>query len=127
MQYIIWFIILLFIIGQCSKKDNTSYTPRANSSSYSTSYTPSLSTANSTKTTTPTPSTSTIQSKPQTKTTNESKNCDPNYTWCVPIASDVDCAGWRGNWPEYVRWPIRVIWRDIYDLDRDGDGIWCEK
>lgn len=52
--------------------------------------------------------------------------CDPNYSGCVPIASDVDCAGGPGNGPEYVQGPIRVIGRDIYHLDRDGDGIGCE-
>lgn len=53
-------------------------------------------------------------------------DCDPNYSGCVPIASDVDCAGWKWNWPAYVRWPVRVIWSDIYDLDRDNDGLGCE-
>jgi resuscitation-promoting factor RpfB len=53
--------------------------------------------------------------------------CDPNYSGaCVPIASDVDCAGGGGNGPAYVRGPVRVIGSDIYDLDRDGDGIGCE-
>jgi hypothetical protein len=52
--------------------------------------------------------------------------CDPNYSGCVPIASDVDCAGGRGNGPAYVQGPVRVIGRDIYKLDRDGDGIGCE-
>lgn len=52
--------------------------------------------------------------------------CDPNYTGCVPIASDVDCAGGGGNGPEYVKGPVRVIGTDIYDLDRDRDGIACE-
>lgn len=55
-----------------------------------------------------------------------SHTCDPNYSGCVPIASDVDCAGGDGNGPEYVNGPIRVIGRDIYHLDRDGDGIACE-
>lgn len=54
------------------------------------------------------------------------ENCDPNYTPCVPIASDVDCAGGSGNGPAYVRGPVRVIGRDVYQLDRDGDGIACE-
>lgn len=54
--------------------------------------------------------------------------CDPNYTGaCVPIASDVDCAGGSGNGPAYVRGPVRVVGRDIYGLDRDGDGIGCDK
>jgi hypothetical protein len=53
--------------------------------------------------------------------------CDPNYEGaCVPIASDVDCAGGSGNGPEYVRGPVYVVGIDIYELDRDGDGIACE-
>ncbi|MBM2618513.1 G5 domain-containing protein [Actinoplanes sp. LDG1-06] len=53
-------------------------------------------------------------------------NCDPNYSGCVPIASDVDCAGGSGNGPAYVDGPVTVIGDDIYDLDRDGDGIACD-
>lgn len=53
-------------------------------------------------------------------------NCDSNYSGCVPIASDVDCAGGKGNGPVYVRGPVRVIGSDIYDLDRDNDGYGCE-
>jgi hypothetical protein len=55
-----------------------------------------------------------------------SPRCDSNYSGCVPIASDVDCAGGGGNGPAYVRGPVRVIGRDIYGLDRDHDGIGCE-
>ena len=56
------------------------------------------------------------------------QSCDPNYTGdCVPVASDVDCAGGSGNGPAYVEGPVRVIGRDIYKLDRDGDGIGCER
>ena len=56
------------------------------------------------------------------------QGCDPNYTGaCVPIASDVDCAGGSGNGPAYVRGPVRVVGVDIYGLDRDGDGIGCER
>jgi hypothetical protein len=55
------------------------------------------------------------------------QNCDPNYTGaCVPIASDVDCYGGSGNGPAYVRGPVTVIGRDIYGLDRDGNGVGCE-
>ena len=61
---------------------------------------------------------STIPSKPQ-------PNCSPNYSGCVPIASDVDCAGGSGNGPAYTG-EVRVIGPDIYDLDRDGDGWGCE-
>jgi len=55
-----------------------------------------------------------------------SDSCNSNYTGCVPIASDVDCAGGSGNGPAYVSGPIRVIGIDVYDLDRDGNGIACE-
>ncbi|MFY1672482.1 G5 domain-containing protein [Plantactinospora sp. WMMB334] len=58
--------------------------------------------------------------------TKETRKCDPNYSGCVPIASDVDCAGGGGNGPAYVSGPVKVIGSDIYDLDRDGDGYGCE-
>lgn len=55
------------------------------------------------------------------------QSCDPNYAGaCVPIASDVDCAGGSGNGPAYVRGPVTVVGQDIYDLDSDNDGIGCE-
>lgn len=54
-------------------------------------------------------------------------SCDPNYSGaCVPIASDVDCAGGSGNGPAYISGPVTVIGTDIYDLDRDGNGTGCE-
>lgn len=54
--------------------------------------------------------------------------CDSNYSGpCVPIASDVDCEGGSGDGPEYVRGPVTVTGSDIYDLDRDGDGIACDR
>jgi hypothetical protein len=56
-----------------------------------------------------------------------SSDCDPNYSGCVPVASDVDCAGGSGNGPAYVSGPIRVIGRDVYGLDADHDGIACER
>jgi hypothetical protein len=55
------------------------------------------------------------------------ERCDPNYDPCVPIASDVDCAGGSGNGPAYVDGPVHVIGDDPYDLDRDGDGIACDR
>jgi hypothetical protein len=59
--------------------------------------------------------------------TNTGPRCDPNYEGaCVPIASDVDCAGGGGDGPAYVRGPVRVVGQDIYDLDRDGDGVGCD-
>ncbi|MCV7281359.1 hypothetical protein H7J88_17110 [Mycolicibacterium flavescens] len=56
----------------------------------------------------------------------QSSDCDSNYSGCVPVASDVDCAGGSGNGPEYVAGPITVIGDDIYELDRDGDGTACD-
>ncbi len=55
------------------------------------------------------------------------QKCHSSYTGaCVPLASDVDCAGGSGNGPKYVRGPVRVIGPDVYGLDRDRDGIGCE-
>ncbi|MGW0181475.1 hypothetical protein [Nocardia sp. NPDC003345] len=51
--------------------------------------------------------------------------CHSSYTPCVPITSDVDCAGGTGNGPEYTG-RVTVIGHDEYDLDRDGNGIGCE-
>ncbi|MFV2101786.1 G5 domain-containing protein [Micromonospora sp. LOL_024] len=58
--------------------------------------------------------------------TKPASRCDPNYTPCVPIASDVDCAGGSGDGPAYVTGPVKVIGADIYDLDRDNDGYGCD-
>lgn len=58
--------------------------------------------------------------------TQPTSSCDPNYSGCVPIASDVDCADGSGDGPAYVRGPIRVIGHDKYGLDRDNDGWACE-
>ncbi|ABM14579.1 hypothetical protein [Mycolicibacterium vanbaalenii] len=56
-----------------------------------------------------------------------SSSCDPNYSGaCVPVASDVDCAGGSGNGPAYVSGPVIVVGDDIYGLDRDGNGTGCE-
>ena len=70
---------------------------------------------------------STSNNKQATKVNSSEPQCDPNYSGCVPIASDVDCEGGNGNGPAYVKGPIRVIGRDIYGLDRDGNGIACEE
>ncbi|MBF4599225.1 G5 domain-containing protein [Frigoribacterium sp. VKM Ac-1396] len=54
--------------------------------------------------------------------------CDSNYSGaCVPVASDVDCAGGSGNGPAYIQGPVTVVGSDVYDLDRDGDGIACDR
>ena len=80
-------------------------------------------TAVGTKAATPTPA-----AKPApTPTSASSGKCDSNYSGgCVPVASDVDCAGGSGNGPAYVQGPVQVVGRDIYGLDADHDGIGCE-
>jgi hypothetical protein len=81
----------------------------------------------------PTPTTTEPKEPPKPRTTTEAPPpkpkpaCDSNYAGaCVPIASDVDCAGGGGNGPAYVVGPVRVVGLDVYDLDRDGDGIGCD-
>lgn len=57
----------------------------------------------------------------------EQGGCHPSYEGkCVPMASDVDCAGGGGDGPAFVEGPVRVVGRDVYRLDSDGDGIACE-
>jgi hypothetical protein len=66
---------------------------------------------------------------PTSTTSKAESGCHPAYgTGCVPIASDVDCAGGNGNGPAYVVGPVivNVIGNDPYDLDSDHDGIGCE-
>jgi hypothetical protein len=65
--------------------------------------------------------------QPVVSTPVASSNCDSNYSGaCVPIASDVDCAGGSGNGPAYVVGPVNVIGSDVYGLDADHDGVGCE-
>lgn len=57
----------------------------------------------------------------------ESSQCHPSYKGeCVPITSDVDCRGGSGNGPAYAG-QVHVVGPDEYDLDRDGDGVGCER
>ncbi len=74
----------------------------------------------------PTTAAPTTAAPTTTSTAPSGPKCDPNYSGCVPIASDVDCAGGSGDGPAYVQGPINVIGTDIYGLDRDNDGIACE-
>jgi hypothetical protein len=68
-----------------------------------------------------------VKPKPKKKKAKPKSSCDPNYSGaCVPIASDVDCAGGSGNGPAYFSGVATVIGDDIYDLDRDNDGYACE-
>ena len=56
-------------------------------------------------------------------------SCHPSYAGtCLPAdASDVDCAGGSGNGPVYASAKrFQVVGPDVFDLDRDGNGIACE-
>ena len=64
--------------------------------------------------------------KPKPTPTTAKPKCHPSYSPCVPIASDVDCAGGSGNGPAYVQGPVTVVGNDIYELDKDGNGTGCE-
>jgi hypothetical protein len=65
--------------------------------------------------------------KPAVEPDTDPSGCDPNYSGCVPIARDVDCAGGSGDGPAYVKGPVRVIGKDIYGLDKGGEpGVGCE-
>ena len=77
-------------------------------------------------TTAPPPPPTTTPPPPPTTRPQTSSGCDPNYSGCVPISSDVDCAGGSGNGPAYVQGPVQVTGSDIYGLDADHDGTGCE-
>jgi hypothetical protein len=54
-------------------------------------------------------------------------SCHPSYVGaCLRIgAGDYDCAGGSGNGPNYTG-TVVVVGPDVFDLDRDNDGIGCE-
>lgn len=80
------------------------------------------------KTATKKPTKTPSKTPTKTRTTKPpASNCNPNYTPCVPNDPvDVDCKPGSGNGPSYVYGPVKVIGVDVYDLDRDGDGIGCD-
>ena len=68
----------------------------------------------------------TTTAAPTTATSTTPPSCHPNYSGCVPIDSDVDCAGGSGDGPSYVRGPIRVLGADVDRLDANHDGTASE-
>lgn len=51
-------------------------------------------------------------------------NCDPNYAGCIPVyPPDLNCTEIK----KLGLAPVRVIGRDVHKLDRDGNGIGCDK
>lgn len=55
--------------------------------------------------------------------------CNPNYIPCVQNVPDFDCAGGKGNGPQYKQGPFKVtvVGTDVYDLDRNHNGIACDE
>jgi len=50
--------------------------------------------------------------------------CDPNYAGCIPVfPPDVDCTDIK----RLGLAPVKVIGKDVHKLDRDGDGVGCDK
>jgi endonuclease YncB( thermonuclease family) len=50
--------------------------------------------------------------------------CDPNYSGCVPVfPPDLDCTDIK----RLNLAPVNVIRADVHKLDRDGDGIGCDR
>ena len=72
------------------------------------------------------PAAASSEAAPPPAAADTGNSCDPNYSGCVPIDSDVDCEGGSGNGPSYTAGPVDVIGTDIYGLDHDADGVGCE-
>jgi resuscitation-promoting factor RpfB len=67
-----------------------------------------------------------ISNVQRSRNSGRSRNCTPGYSPCLPPASDYDCRGGSGNGPKRTG-PVRVTGSDPYDLDRDGDGVGCDR
>ena len=63
-------------------------------------------------------------SAPVATSTSSGTGCDLNYAGCIPVfPPDVDCIDIR----RLGLAPVKVVGTDVHKLDRDGDGIGCEK
>jgi endonuclease YncB( thermonuclease family) len=61
---------------------------------------------------------------PKASTVTAGVKCDPNYAGCIPVfPPDVDCTDIK----RLGLAPVKVIGKDVHNLDRDGDGIGCDK
>jgi endonuclease YncB( thermonuclease family) len=55
---------------------------------------------------------------------NPDTSCDPNYEGCIPVfPPDLDCSDIK----RLGIAPVGVIGKDFHKLDRDGDGIGCDR
>jgi hypothetical protein len=73
---------------------------------------------------------------PQLTPSSPSINCHPSYQGgtdrdrggCIRAGiGDYDCWPGRGNGPNYVIGPVRVVGPDEFALDGDHDGVACER
>ena len=63
-------------------------------------------------------------SEPVATSTTSGTKCDLNYAGCIPVfPPDVDCTDIK----RLGLAPVKVIGTDVHKLDRDGDGIGCDK
>lgn len=134
--------VLFFAAIANNDDEPATSSPAADETTFTTTEPPTSTTTTTTTPPPPPPTTTTVVQQPPPPQTTEQqpappppvaeepapqKECDPNYTGCVPISSDdVDCAGGSGNGPEYAEGPVDVIGSDIYGLDHDKDGVACE-
>lgn len=107
-------------LGSSETTSTTSKPERTTSTSTSTTV------ASTTTTEAPTTTEPPTTAPPTTKAAAPAPNCTPGYDPCIPPGSDVDCSGGKGNGPRYVDGPVYVTGPDVYDLDRDGNGVGCQ-
>lgn len=68
--------------------------------------------------------TTNVASSPAVSASTVGGKCDPNYAGCIPVfPPDVDCTDIK----RLGLAPVKVIGKDVHKLDRDGDGIGCDK
>ncbi|HLG00294.1 MAG TPA: hypothetical protein VI916_07475 [Acidimicrobiia bacterium] len=113
--------------GEVTAAGRSSIEASTTSTSSSTTTLPLPPTTRGPVTTVTTARPATTRPVPVTSAPLPSPACHPSYEGaCVPAdASDVDCVGGSGNGPAYTG-RVTVVGPDVYDLDRDGDGVGCE-
>ncbi len=109
-----------------SPSTTTSIPPTSTALKATTTTTRRATTTTSTTTTRPTTTSTSSSTTTTTAAPAPEPACHPSYIPCLEIVSDYDCKGGSGNGPYYTG-RVQVIGPDDYDLDRDGDGIGCDK
>lgn len=88
-----------------------------------------VATTTTTTTARPRPTTTTTAKPAPAPAPATSSSCHASYqgTCIPPDVSDADCYPGSGNGPHYVHENnVDVVGPDVFDLDRDGDGVGCE-